>query len=76
MNKINIQIWDKVKNPTAKAWDDIKHVSITTKNTPGLVAQDIANTTKCPVRLTYPFGNITDVGKLNGSYFIPNQLNG
>jgi|WetSurMetagenome_2_1015567.scaffolds.fasta_scaffold881338_1 hypothetical protein len=67
--KINVQVWKSGAN----AWDDCKPVALEVAN-PVEVAKSIVRVTGQQVRLTYPFGGITDVGRLNGHYIHPNDL--
>jgi len=72
--KVNIQIWNKELNPNAQVWDDIKPITLNIPN-PTEVAQGIADGINCSVRLTYAMEGVTDVGRLNGSYFVPKTDN-
>lgn len=67
--KINVQVWQA----NAETWNECKAVSLEVSN-PIEVVKSIVRVTGQQVRLTYPFGGITDVGRLNGHYIHPNDL--
>jgi hypothetical protein len=67
--KFNVQVWQSGAN----AWDDCKPVALEATN-PMEVVKSIVRVTGQQVRVTYPFGGITDVGRLNGHYIHPNDL--
>jgi hypothetical protein len=68
--KINVQVW---KSGAVNSWQDCKPVALEVAN-PVEVAQSIVRVTGEQVRLTYAFGGIKDVGRLNGHYFHPNDF--